>query len=76
MMLSPAWTGGGTDYGGCVGRHAAFSKATGYNVCDATMYYKPNFYPSLLMGKVVAKGRRSRIDAMGHLRPRKRLHPI
>ena len=55
MMLSPAWTGGGTDYGGCVGRHAAFSKATGYNVCDATMYYKPNFYPSLLMGEVVAK---------------------
>ena len=45
MMLSPAWTGGGTDYGGCVGRHAAFSKLTGYNLCDATMYYEPNFYP-------------------------------
>ena len=55
MMLSSTWTGGGTDYGGCVGRHAAFSKATGYNVCDATMYYESNFYPSLLMGKVVAK---------------------
>jgi prepilin-type processing-associated H-X9-DG protein len=47
MMLSPAWTGGGTDYGGCAGRHAAFSKTTGYNICDATMYYEPNFRPTL-----------------------------
>ena len=25
MMLLTAWTGGGTDYGGCAGRHAAFN---------------------------------------------------
>ena len=25
MMLSSQWTGGGTDYGGCAGRHAAFT---------------------------------------------------
>ena len=46
MMLSPEWKGGGTDYGGCAGRHAAFTKETGYNLCDATMFYEPNFYPA------------------------------
>jgi prepilin-type processing-associated H-X9-DG protein len=45
MMLSLAWTGGGTDYGGCAGRHAAFSLSTGYNLCDATMHYRPSFKP-------------------------------
>jgi prepilin-type processing-associated H-X9-DG protein len=45
MMLSPSWTGGGTDYGGCAGRHAAFSLETGYNLCDATMHYEPGFCP-------------------------------
>jgi len=51
MMLSPAWTGGGTDYGGCAGRHAAFSLATGYNLCDASMHFSPEFEPALLKGK-------------------------
>ena len=46
MMLSPEWTGGGTDYGGCAGRHAAFSLTTGYNQCDATMHYDPEFVPA------------------------------
>ena len=46
MMLSPEWTGGGTDYGGCAGRHAAFSLPTGYNLCDATMHYDPEFIPA------------------------------
>lgn len=46
MMLSPAWTGGGTDYGGCAGRHAAFSLDTGYNLCDATTRYEPNYFPT------------------------------
>lgn len=45
MMLAPSWTGGGTDYGGCAGRHAAFSPQTGYNLCDASMRYEPNYYP-------------------------------
>jgi prepilin-type processing-associated H-X9-DG protein len=45
MLLSAAWTGGGTDYGGCAGRHAAFTLETSYNVCDATMYYEPGFFP-------------------------------
>jgi prepilin-type processing-associated H-X9-DG protein len=52
MMLSTTWTGGGTDYGGCVGRHAAFTSNTGYNLCDATMYYEPSFYPAPFKGKV------------------------
>jgi prepilin-type processing-associated H-X9-DG protein len=46
IMLSPVWIGGGTDYGGCAGRHAAFSLKTDYNLCDATMHYKPDFRPS------------------------------
>ena len=51
MMLSTAWTGGGTDYGGCAGRHAAFTLGTGYNLCDATMYYEPGFFPKPFTGK-------------------------
>jgi len=51
MMLEPWWTGGGTDYGGCVGRHAAFTSNTSYNLCDATMYYEPNFYPAPFKSK-------------------------
>jgi prepilin-type N-terminal cleavage/methylation domain-containing protein len=30
IMLTTAWAGGGTDYGGCAGRHYAFSVATNY----------------------------------------------
>jgi prepilin-type processing-associated H-X9-DG protein len=48
MMLSSAWTGGGTDYGGCAGRHAAFTLKTGCNLCDATMHYDPEFLPTPL----------------------------
>ncbi len=51
MMLSPAWTGGGTDYGGCAGRHAAFSLATGYNLCDASMHYTPEFVSEQIKNK-------------------------
>jgi prepilin-type processing-associated H-X9-DG protein len=50
MMLSASWTGGGTDYGGCAGRHAAFTPQTGYNLCDSTTYYEPNFWPKLKQG--------------------------
>ncbi|MCD4728385.1 MAG: DUF1559 domain-containing protein [Pirellulales bacterium] len=45
MMLASWWPGGGTDYGGCAGRHAAFTLGTGYNLCDASTFYEPNFYP-------------------------------
>jgi prepilin-type processing-associated H-X9-DG protein len=48
MMLDASWSGGGTDYGGCAGRHAAFTLKTGYNLCDASLYYEPNFYPAPL----------------------------
>ena len=45
MMLSKTWTSGGTDYGGCAGRHAAFTSETEYNLCDASMVYSPAFLP-------------------------------
>lgn len=32
MLLNSAWTGGGTDYGGCVGRHQAFLLDTDQSV--------------------------------------------
>jgi len=51
MLLNTTWTGGGTDYGGCAGRHAAFTLQTGYNLCDATMYHEPGFFPSPFTGK-------------------------
>ena len=56
MMLSPEWTGGGTDYGGCAGRYAVFSLTTAYNQCDATMVYEPGFSPNPLADN----GRQSR----------------
>jgi prepilin-type processing-associated H-X9-DG protein len=55
MMLSTSWTGGGTDYGGCAGRHAAFTPLTGYNLCDVTTYYEPNFWPVIHFGSQTVK---------------------
>ncbi len=34
LTLSTYWTGGGNDYGGCAGRHGAFTNASGYNYID------------------------------------------
>jgi prepilin-type processing-associated H-X9-DG protein len=44
-VASWPWTGGGTDYGGCAGRHAAFTLKTDYNLCDATTFFDPNYFP-------------------------------
>lgn len=36
MMLSTSWSGGGTDYGGCVGRHVAYDTSSpSHQVLDA-----------------------------------------
>jgi prepilin-type processing-associated H-X9-DG protein len=50
ITLSSTWTGGGTDYGGCAGRHSAFNAEAGYNYCEAyangvTLYY--SFTPAV-----------------------------
>lgn len=66
MMLSPAWKGGGTDYGGCAGRHAAFTLDTGYNICDASMLYKPTYSDN--------RRKRHRGPALGHLRTGEHQH--
>ena len=58
MMLSPAWKGGGTDYGGCAGRHAAFTLDTGYNICDASMLYEPTYYPDPITAENDTEDRR------------------
>jgi prepilin-type N-terminal cleavage/methylation domain-containing protein len=36
------WKGGGTDYGGCVGRHVAFDRKTGLVQAPSTAYGYPN----------------------------------
>jgi prepilin-type N-terminal cleavage/methylation domain-containing protein len=46
IMRDPAWAGGGTDYGGCAGRHYAFSTATDYPSQAGTVTCSNNFYPS------------------------------
>ena len=56
--LSTRWTGGGTDYGGCAGRHAAFTTAN-YYYADPTIngsYGAYNYYP---FTPVVTQGRTS-----------------
>ena len=67
MMLDPSWTGGGTDYGGCAGRHAAFTNQTGYNLCDATMYYEPDFRPKDKEGHVVEETPEKRWGIFGRV---------
>ena len=52
MMPAKWWRGGGTDFGGCAGRHAAFTLKTGYKLCDATMHYDPDFVPEWNGNKV------------------------
>jgi len=67
MMLSSAWTGGGTDYGGCAGRHAAFTLATGYNLCDASMHYQPDFCPTDSSGDKVRDAEKYRWGIFGRV---------
>jgi prepilin-type processing-associated H-X9-DG protein len=45
ILLVPAWTGGGTDYGGCVGRYAPFKNSTTQESDPANAICVPNFYP-------------------------------
>jgi prepilin-type processing-associated H-X9-DG protein len=37
LMLAASWTGGGTDYGGCVGRHLAFTQTALQPSLDAAV---------------------------------------
>jgi prepilin-type processing-associated H-X9-DG protein len=67
MMLNKSWTGGGTDYGGCAGRHAAFTNETGYNLCDATMHYDPEFRPRDKDGKLVDDAPGKRMGVFGRV---------
>jgi len=67
MMLTESWTGGGTDYGGCTGRHAAFTNRAGYNLCDATMHYDPDFQPKDKEGKLVDDAPQKRLGVFGRV---------
>jgi hypothetical protein len=57
MLLEGWWPGGGTDYGGCAGRHAALT-GDNYNLCGATMHYDPDFVPVLGLEKIDEESRR------------------
>lgn len=67
MMLTESWTGGGTDYGGCAGRHAAFTNQNGYNLCDATMHYEPDFQPRDKEGNLVDDAPEKRWGVLGRV---------
>jgi prepilin-type processing-associated H-X9-DG protein len=45
LLLDTTWGGGGTDYGGCVGRHAPFENTSQRPSNDAGMTPEPCFYP-------------------------------
>ena len=48
MMPDSWWPGGGTDYGGCVGRHVAYDTGTAsHNVLDAGNIKAIVFYPGV-----------------------------
>lgn len=46
-MLVSTWTGGGTDYGGCVGRHPGFNSDTNHSVLDANQAYQQPTPPNI-----------------------------
>ncbi len=45
MLLVAGWTGGGTDYGGCVGRHNAYAADAAHSVQDAAINKKRRVHP-------------------------------
>ncbi len=55
--LTLPWTSGGTDYGGCAGRHSAFNTITTYDYCepvDASGNPNPYSYnPVIALGSVM-----------------------
>ncbi len=46
-LLVSTWTGGGTDYGGCVGRHPGFNSDTNHSVLDANQAYQQPTPPNI-----------------------------
>ena len=46
ILLATTWTGGGTDYGGCAGRHLAFTYDTFQKSNAGTALCTANFYPA------------------------------
>ena len=46
IMPATTWAGGGTDYGGCAGRHCVFDLTTaGYPSLGGTVTFTNNYYP-------------------------------
>ena len=46
MLLATNWTGGGTDYGGCVGRHNAYANDAAHSVVDAALGKNAGYVPT------------------------------
>jgi len=46
LLLNSNWSGGGTDYGGCSGRHDAFETSDERKVEPGTAYPNPPFQPA------------------------------
>jgi len=47
ILLVTSWTGGGTDYGGCVGRYGSFKNSTAQESQIANSITVPNYYPGV-----------------------------
>ena len=45
-LLVTTWTGGGTDYGGCVGRHNAYANNAAHSVEDAALNKNAGYIPT------------------------------
>ena len=46
ILLVTTWSGGGTDYGGCIGRGGAFNNSTDQESLTSGEICQPNFYPA------------------------------
>ena len=46
VTMGTTWTGGGTDYGGCVGRHNAYANDAAHSVVDAALSKNAGYVPT------------------------------
>ena len=58
MLLVTGWTGGGTDYGGCVGRHNAYAADAAHSVEDAAINKNAGYTPTGSYAVVGDRGRK------------------
>ena len=77
LMQAAWWPGGGTDYGGCVGRHVAYdTSGLSHNVLDAGAPHATVFTPCVIVRNHTYPLPYDGASAIGHLRPGQREHNL